>query len=561
MILIEENKAKKIPGGNSLFISFSYNEKIVSTIKTFSDVYNYDKKTKVWEVPIINLSRLLDNLCNIDEITLKLLKDKSNNKETNKKITSKLKTKPYPYQQQGIEYGINHDKFLLLDAPGLGKTLQMIYTAQELKKTEKLEHCLIICGVNTLKNNWKKEIQTHSNLSCRILGEKTNSKGNVIIGSVKERLDQLKHPIKEFFVITNVETLRNNDIVKEINNGKINKFDMIVVDEVHRCKSPTSQQGKNLLKLTKAKHRIGLSGTVLMNNPLDCYVPLKWLGIETCTNSNFKYFYCNYGGPFNNELIGYKNINVLKDMLENNSLRRTKDLLDLPEKTIIHEFVDMETSQSNFYENIKNGIVEQVDKVHISTTSLLAMISRLRQATACPTYLTTENIPSAKIDRAIDIIEQIIDNDNKVVVYSMFKETLNVLQEKLKSYNPLLCTGDIKDDIISSNIDKFQNTNESKIMLATCQKMGTGITLTSANYAIFIDCPWTQADCLQCEDRVHRIGSKEPVFIYYLWTNNTIDTKVKDIVETKGILSDYVIDNTYQPQFLDKLKKIIEDLN
>ena len=559
MILIEENKAKKLPGGTSLYITFNYNNEIVKTIKSCCDVCNYDKKNKTWEAPIVNLSKLLDNLCTIDEITLKLLKDKKE-RESNNKITAELKTKPYEYQKEGIEYGINHDKFLLLDAPGLGKSLQVIYTAQELKETEKLEHCLIICGVNTLKNNWKKEIQTHSNLSCRILGEKTNTKGNTVIGSVNERLEQLKKPIKEFFVITNVETLRNNDVVKEINNNKSNKFDMIVVDEVHRCKSSTSQQGKNLLKLTKAKHRIGLSGTVLMNNPLDCYVPLKWIGAENCTASNFKYFYCNFGGPFGNELIGYRNINILKDILDSNSLRRTKDLLDLPDKNIIHEFVDMETTQSTFYDNIKNGLISQVDKVHITTTSLLALVARLRQATACPTYLTTENIPSAKIDRAIDLTEQIIESNSKVVIYSMFKETLDVLNRELKQLNPLLCTGDIKDNIITENINKFQNNDEYRIMLATCQKMGTGITLTAANYAIFIDCPWTQADCLQCEDRIHRIGSKEPVFIYYLWTNNTIDEKVKDIVETKGILSDYVIDNTYQPQFLEKLRKIIEDL-
>lgn len=559
MITIEENKSKKLPGGTSLFITFNYNDEIIKAIKSSCDIYNYDKKLKTWEAPTINLSKLLDNLCSIDEIVLKLLKDKKE-KESNNKITTKLKTKPYEYQREGIEYGINHDKFLLLDAPGLGKSLQVIYIAQELKKTEKLEHCLIICGVNTLKNNWKREIQIHSNLSCRILGEKTNTKGNVVIGSVNERLEQLKKPIKEFFVITNVETLRNNDIVKEINSGKSNKFDMIVVDEVHRCKSSTSQQGKNLLKLTKAKHRIGLSGTVLMNNPLDCYVPLKWIGVENCTASNFKYFYCNFGGPFGNELIGYRNINVLKDILESNSLRRTKDLLDLPDKNIIHEFVDMENSQATFYDNIKNGIVSQVDKVHITTTSLLAMVARLRQATACPSYLTTENIPSAKIDRAIDLTEQILESGSKVVIYSMFKETLNILNKELKHLNPLLCTGDIKDEIITENINKFQNNPDCKIMLATCKKMGTGITLTSANYVIFIDCPWTQADCLQCEDRIHRIGSKEPVFIYYLWTNNTVDEKVKDIVETKGMLSDYIIDDTYQPQFLEKLKKIIEDL-
>ena len=558
MILIEEKKASKIPGGRSLFISFNYNADIVATIKT-CDVANYDKKTKIWEVPVTSLSSLLDRLVMIDEIQLNLLQDEEK-EETDNKITSTLKTTPYPYQKEGIEYGINHDKFLLLDAPGLGKTLQVIYTAQELKKTEGLEHCLIICGVNTLKNNWKREIQKHSDLSCRILGEKVSSRGNVSIGSVAERLDQLKHPIEEFFIITNIETLRNNDIAKEINKGKANVFDMIVVDECHKCKNSQSQQGKNLLKLKTAKHRIGLSGTLLVNKPLDCYVPLKWIGVENCPGKNFEYYYCNYGGPFGHDLLGYKNMNVLKDIIEANSLRRTKDLLDLPEKNIIHEFVDMESTQANFYSDVADGIASQVDKVQLNTTSILAMTSRLRQATSCPSYLTTEDIPSAKVDRAIDLIEQIIDSGSKVVVYSMFKETLNVLNEKIAYRKPLLCTGDVKDSIIIDNINNFQTNDDCKIMLATCQKMGTGITLTAATYAIFIDCPWTQADCLQCEDRIHRIGSKEPVFIYYLWTTGTIDEKVKDIVETKGILSDYVIDDTYQPQFLEKLKAIIDEL-
>ena len=128
MITIEENKSKKLPGGTSLFITFNYNDEIIKAIKSSCDIYNYDKKLKTWEAPTINLSKLLDNLCSIDEIVLKLLKDKKE-KESNNKITTKLKTKPYEYQREGIEYGINHDKFLLLDAPGLGKSLQVIYTA------------------------------------------------------------------------------------------------------------------------------------------------------------------------------------------------------------------------------------------------------------------------------------------------------------------------------------------------------------------------------------------------------------------------------------------------
>lgn len=64
-------------------------------------------------------------------------------------------------------------------------------------------------------------------------------------------------------------------------------------------------------------------------------------------------------------------------------------------------------------------------------------------------------------------------------------------------------------------------------MLCTTHKMGTGVTLNSASYMIFVDCPWTAAECEQCEDRIHRIGSKAPVFIYYLWCNDSVDLDVK----------------------------------
>ena len=94
---------------------------------------------------------------------------------------------------------------------GLGKSLQAIYLAEELYNKGKIEHCLIICGVNTLKYNWKKEINRHSKLSCVIIGEKTLKNGKTVIGSVSERKDHLKNKIDEFFIITNIETLRDND--------------------------------------------------------------------------------------------------------------------------------------------------------------------------------------------------------------------------------------------------------------------------------------------------------------------------------------------------------------
>jgi len=288
MILIEEKSTIKLPGLTSLFISFDYKATIVEAIKLCFESYSYDKKTHIWEVSIKGLSKFIDRLCLEEEFELKFLKDSS--KEEVRYELTPYRTKPFDYQLDGIQFGLNHDNFLLLDAPGLGKTLTTIYLAQEIRKREGIEHCLIICGINTLKYNWKKEIEQHSDLDCMILGtRKFKKKDGVYIGSVQDRLDDLKNPIKEFFVITNIETIRSSDILKELLSGKENKFDMIVVDECHKCKDHSSQQGKNLLKLNKAKHKIGLTGTVLLNSPLDAYVPLKWIGADKSNYTNLRF--------------------------------------------------------------------------------------------------------------------------------------------------------------------------------------------------------------------------------------------------------------------------------
>lgn len=558
MIKIEERQTEKMPGLSSLFISFDYNAAIVDAIKTLPN-YTYNNKNYTWETPITNLSKILELFNGLDDINLILLPDKQEIQNNIDIDISKYKTKPYQYQKEGIEYGLKNKKYLLLDAPGLGKTLQLIYLAEELKERENLQHCLIICGINTLKVNWRKEILQHSKLSCKILGEKKTKKGKLKIGSIADRLNDLKNPIDEFFVISNIETLRNENIVKEIMNGKANKFDMMVVDEAHVCKNPTSQQGRHLLKLS-ANHMIGATGTLLLNNPVDAYVPLKWIGAEHGTFTNFKFYYCNYTGQFNNILIGFRNLNILQDQIEKYSLRRTKDLLDLPPKNIINELIEMENDQATFYNNIKEGIIKDVDLVDIKPAALLSMVTRLRQATSCPAILTSTDIESSKINRACDLAEQMVSNGEKVVIFSAFKKTLDVLNEKLSTYNPLLCTGDIKDDIISANIDQFQTDPNCKIMLATVQKMGTGITLTAATNEIFIDCAWTQAQNLQCEDRIHRIGSKNPVFIYYLWNANTIDERVKEIVDSKEAIADFIVDGTCPPRLADKLREIVQDL-
>lgn len=562
MIKIEERTTEKVPGETSFFISFDYKPQYIDIVKQFSGT-NYNKNTKEWEIPIVYLSKLLDDFSIYDDIELKLIEERVEENYKDIKLDfSDYKYKPFPYQVEGIKYGLTHDKWLLLFSMGLGKSLCAIYIANELRKQGKIEHCLVICGVSSLKNNWRKEIQKFTNLDCIILGEKLRRTGNRTIGSIDERAEQLKKSIKEFFVITNIETLRSEKVQKAILKGP-NKFDLILLDEVHRIGDQGSQQTQGLLKLKNAKYKIGMTGTLITNTPLNTYAPLKWLDIEKSSFTNFKYFYCDFGGAFNRIPIGYKNMGMLKEIIDKHSLRKKKDdpdvNLGLPPKTIINEYVDMKDDQTNFYENIKKGIKDQIDKVNLNTTNLLALSTRLRQATACPQTLTSENISSAKIDRAIELTEDLIEQGEKVIIFSTFTETVNVLEQKLINYNPLIVTGEVPDEICWDRMEEFQNNPNKNLFIAGWKKAGTGFTLTAARYMIFIDTPYTAALFNQCIDRIHRIGAERPVFVYNLITSDTIDERVLEIIEDKEAISDYLIDGEITEQSLNRLRKYITE--
>jgi len=552
VIYITEIKSFKCPGETSLRINFEYNQDIINVLKQ-SDGAIWHKTQKFWEVPANQLAFLIDNLTYIDNMRLGFMED---SQEQSYELTLKYKTTPFDYQYEDIKWLLNNPNCLLLNPPGLGKTLETIYLAEELKSQENYEHCLIICGINSLKNNWKKEIQRHSSEQCIIVGEKINSKGKVSYTSIKDRAEQLYNKIDEYFVILNIESLRDNLIVDAIRNSK-NNFDLILFDEVHKSKTPSSQQGKNLLKLTQVgKRHVGMTGTLLMNSPLDAFVPLKFIGKENSTWTNFKNYYCVFEQKFgHNQIVGYKNINILKDEIESCSLRRDKSILNLPPKTIIPEYIDMDTTQQKFYENIMNGILDEVDKVKINATNLLGLITRLRQATSSPSVLSTSNIVPTKLERAIDLVEEIISNGEKVVIFSYFKEPLYILQERLKQYKPLLGTGDLEDKEVSDNIDKFQSDPEYKVFLGTVQKMGTGVTLTAASYEIHIDTAWTYAEFEQTCDRCWRVGTPKPVIIYDLICTGTIDERVWNLLNKKKNVSDYMIDGKVND--LDELKELL----
>lgn len=551
MIYIEERVPVKLPGWSSLFVNFDYNSKIVEVIKQLP-LRVYNKDSKEWEVPTTDLKYLVESLTKIDVISFSSIN--SSKKQVAIEIPKdyEFKTKPFKHQLEAIQYGLNNDKWLLLDDMGLGKALTAIYIAELYYHLGLIKKVLVICGLNSLKWNWESEISRHSKLPGKILGKYTTSTGKVKVLSVEERTKDLLKEDGSVFLITNIETLRGEKTLNK-KTGKLsidNRFvkavkkagiDMLIVDEVQYAKDPTSLQGEGLLKLATIDKILVTSGTIIENSPLDSYVPLKLIDQVKTGFTIYKTYYCITGEY--HKIVGYRHLDYLKEHISRVSLRRKKqDVLDLPPKTYIIEYVEMGKKQEDFYNKIEQGVSEQLDLIGDNPMLEINIKARLRQATAWPGMLSSEPIESAKLERLYELINDIVEQGDKVLVFSTFKAPIHQARAKLSHLNTVLCDGDVDDAIIEQRKAKFQTDEECKVMFATWQKMGTGHTLTAASYVIFIDTPYNDSKFQQSVDRAYRIGTTKNVTVITLVTKNTYDERVLEIVQSKEEISDYIID-------------------
>ena len=241
--IYEISPPQKISGISSLIVQFDYNEYIVDSIKTIPTAH-YHKKEKVWELPVCYLGRLLDSLTFLDEIQLKLLDTPENgeitfNRKHNLEPLSEIekisfRATPFPHQLEAVDFLLKQEKALLLDGCGVGKSLEMILFAETLKKRGIIDHCLVITGIAGLRGNWEKEIQKFSTESVVTIGKYTTRNGTTRYRPMTKRAEQLKNKIDEFFVLVNVESIRDPKVVEAIKTS-VNKFGLIMFDEIHKC--------------------------------------------------------------------------------------------------------------------------------------------------------------------------------------------------------------------------------------------------------------------------------------------------------------------------------------
>lgn len=537
-------RVKKIGKGtyfdDAYRLTFSYDTTILSKVRELAQ-RRYLPDDRAWEIPSHELPNLiekvgLNNILAEDELLTafreKEIEDKreavANRLRGIKPVIDfDFKTDPLPHQIEAFNYGMERNMLLIGDEQGLGKTKESIDITVARKK--ELVKCLIVCGVNSVKYNWEKEIATHSREKAVMIDGKT----------MEIRVQQLNNWYRgsEYFAIINIESLRNQKIQDALYVGIVDGFiGAVIVDEIHKAKNGSSQQGK-ALRMLKTPIRIGLSGTP-MNKAEDLWNILTWLQVEKRAFWHFKNTYCIMGGYGGYKVIGYKNIESLHAELNSVMLRRKKDeVLDLPPKVYSTEFVELTKAQHKVYRDIKQGIIEDLESI-LASVNPLSCTLRLRQLTG---GLFTEDNP--KLERIKDMLdEEIIPNGNKAIIFSQWEKITELYRDALAEYNPIYITGKVAPEDRQREVERFQTDPDCKLAIGTIGAMGTGLTLNKASYVFFVDKTWNSGDNEQAEDRAHRIGTQGTVNIISLVAKGSVDEGVEEYLIDNKDLFERVVD-------------------
>ena len=444
-----------------------------------------------------------------------------------------LKLQPYPYQREGIEFGLKNHRILIGDEPGLGKTLQSI----GIVNTAQAYPCLVICP-SSLKINWQREFEKFSDARCLILSNENRTSWSYLL---KMRMWDVAivnyESLRRFFVWdirTSEKPFRLRDVV--FCDG-VRVFKSIIIDECHRVKDPSAQQTIFTRGLVDAiPMRIMLSGTPVVNRPDDLLAQLSILGrlSEFGGAAKFRADFCAEKGK--EPAIPLSELS--KKLYDTCLIRREKAkvLPQLPDKTRVELIVD----------------IDNRDEYHLAQTDLAEY---LRQYTDCTEWEIRRKMRMealvkfgnlrrlatlGKISNAVDFIDNFLASGKQLILFCSLHDVVDALKKAFPE--ALTITG--RDNAVTRQaaVDSFQ-AGHCKLIICSIKAAGVGLTLTASSTVAFLEIPWTYADCCQCEDRAHRIGQKDNVTCYYLLGNGTIDRVIYSLVNTKKAVANEIMNS------------------
>ena len=438
---------------------------------------------------------------------------------------------PMDHQKEAIEKLVKNKKFILADDMGLGKTTSTIVAALETGAKK----ILIVCPAS-LKINWQREIANYSDRT-------------VYIAEGKKFSDE------HDFVIVNYDILKNFHNAKDQEKSEILKinFDLVIMDEAHMISNPQAQRTKIANDIANKSNRVWLlSGTPMTSRPMNYYNLLNLVDSPVAMNwMAYAKRYCN-GFQFSVgkrkvwNVTGASNLDELRERTSTHILRRLKEeVLDLPEKIITPVYLRL---KSKDYEDLMGDYFNWYDQNPEESSSLTVQFSKLMKV--------RKVIAQEKINNTIELAENIIEQGKKVIIFTNFTDTLNVIYNHFGK-SAVYLDGSCSKFHRQNAVDEFQTNDKIKVFVGNLKAAGVGITLTSAEAVIMNDLSFVPAEHAQAEDRSHRIGQKNSTSVYYPLFENTIEGAIYDILNRKKkIISTVMGDDVF-----DEASSIEEMLN
>ena len=442
-----------------------------------------------------------------------------------------------PYQKMGYSWLIQNIKYnfgcILADDMGLGKTVQVLTAILYFKENNPLDNASsLIIVPPTLISNWENEIKKFTpDLSYYIY----HGPGRIF-------------PFEEYDVILTSYGIIRSDLDMFMDK----KWHLCVIDEAQNIKNPNTQQTK-AIKEIKAETKIAMTGTPIENKLTDFWSIFDF--IQKGYLSNLDNFKADYIMRIE-RLEETKTLDKFKTITKPFVMRRLKtddNIKDeLPDKIVNDIYCSLTKKQIKLYNAIMDGIFEELDgKTGIERRGIiLNIITGLKQACNHPAqFLRSDNAKineSGKMELLITILENILDMDEKVIIFTQYAQMGEIIQ-KLVSQNlkteVLFLHGSLTQQKRTEIITKFQEDKEYKIMVATLKTGGVGLNLTAAQNVIHYDLWWNPAIENQATDRVHRIGQKSDVMVYRFITKGTLEEVIDEMSKNKLNLAEKAISN------------------
>lgn len=386
---------------------------------------------------------------------------------------------------------------------------------------------LVICPAS-LKQNWEREIRNYSNKP-------------IYICEGKKYDDSAEYVIMNYDIIKNFHSLKT----KEKSLIQKSKFDLVIIDECHYIKNPQASRTKLINDVCKDINKIWLlTGTPLTSRPIDYFNLLSLIDSPVARNwMSYVIRYCagyQFTVGFNKvwNVNGASNLDELRERTAPILLRRLKEnVLDLPEKIITPVYLRLKSKE---YEDVMGEYFDWIKNNPKESKSLSVQFTKLMKV--------RQIIADEKIKNTIELIENTLQQERKVIVFSNFTNSLNKIYEHFKKIAVKL-DGSSSMKQRQDSVDKFQNEDKIKVFVGNIKAAGVGLTLTRGDVVIFNDLSFVPADHSQAEDRAYRIGQKNSVSVLYPIFENTIEGIIYDMLDRKKkIISTVLGDNLMEEE-------------